>query len=75
MTYKNYLYTLAVAAIKIYQRVFFAQRQFVRCKYLPSCSEYMLLALQKYGLYKGSMLGIWRILRCNPFCKGGVDLP
>lgn len=45
----------------------------VNCKYYPSCSEYMKQAIQKYGSFKGLYLGIKRILRCNPFSKGGYD--
>lgn len=45
----------------------------IHCKYYPSCSEYTKQAIQKYGVVKGSILGIWRILRCNPFSKGGYD--
>ena len=43
------------------------------CKYLPTCSQYMIDALEKHGVIKGLALGIWRILRCNPFSKGGYD--
>ncbi|MBP6873054.1 MAG: membrane protein insertion efficiency factor YidD [Clostridia bacterium] len=43
------------------------------CKYRPSCSEYMIEALQRYGVLRGLPRGIWRILRCNPFSKGGYD--
>jgi len=43
------------------------------CKYIPTCSEYALTALRKYGFWKGMGLTAWRILRCNPFSKGGVD--
>lgn len=43
------------------------------CKYTPSCSQYMIDALTKYGPIKGLLMGIWRILRCNPFSKGGYD--
>ena len=43
------------------------------CRFTPTCSEYAMEALQKHGALKGSMLAIWRILRCNPFCKGGYD--
>lgn len=43
------------------------------CKYYPSCSEYTKQAIEKYGALKGSFLGMWRILRCNPFSKGGYD--
>ena len=43
------------------------------CKYVPSCSEYMKQAIKIHGSFKGVMMGIWRILRCNPFSKGGYD--
>ena len=45
------------------------------CKYTPSCSEYTLQAIQKRGLIIGGALGLWRILRCNPCSRGGIDLP
>ena len=44
-----------------------------KCPYFPSCSQYGLEAIEKYGAFKGSLLALWRILRCNPFSKGGVD--
>jgi len=44
-----------------------------RCKYHPSCSEYTKQAIIKYGSIKGIAMGIGRILRCNPFSKGGYD--
>ncbi|HWQ98043.1 MAG TPA: membrane protein insertion efficiency factor YidD [Clostridia bacterium] len=43
------------------------------CRFTPTCSEYAVEALSKHGALKGSLLAIWRILRCNPFCKGGYD--
>ncbi|MCR5606541.1 MAG: membrane protein insertion efficiency factor YidD [Treponema sp.] len=43
------------------------------CRFRPSCSQYALEAITKYGPFKGLVLAIWRILRCNPFCKGGYD--
>ena len=43
------------------------------CKYRPTCSEYALQAVEKHGAIKGSFMAIWRILRCNPFSKGGYD--
>jgi hypothetical protein len=45
----------------------------IRCKYYPTCSEYTKQAIIKYGALKGVFLGIARILRCNPFSKGGYD--
>lgn len=44
------------------------------CRFYPTCSMYMLQALQRYGPLKGSYLGIKRILKCHPFHKGGYDL-
>lgn len=43
------------------------------CRFVPTCSQYTVEAIQKYGALKGGLMGAWRILRCNPFCKGGYD--
>jgi len=43
------------------------------CKYLPTCSQYAVEAIEKYGALKGGLLALWRILRCNPFSRGGYD--
>ena len=43
------------------------------CKYQPTCSEYAKQAIEKYGAIKGSFLAVKRILKCNPFSKGGYD--
>jgi putative membrane protein insertion efficiency factor len=45
------------------------------CKYHPSCSEYAIQALRRYGFARGSVLAAWRLLRCNPWSHGGVDKP
>jgi len=58
--------------IKIYQRVLSPLFP-PSCRFIPTCSEYSIQALKKYGAIKGSVLSIWRILRCNPFNKGGYD--
>lgn len=44
-----------------------------KCPYFPSCSQYGLEAVARYGAWKGGLLCVWRILRCNPFSKGGYD--
>ncbi len=44
-----------------------------RCKYLPTCSQYAVEAISKYGALKGGLMAAWRILRCNPFSRGGYD--
>ena len=45
----------------------------INCKYYPSCSEYMKQAIEKYGCFLGTIKGIKRVLKCNPFSKGGYD--
>ena len=51
----------------------FFEKQGIRCKYYPTCSEYSIQAYKKYGFLKGSFLSFMRILKCNPFSKGGYD--
>ena len=43
------------------------------CRFEPTCSEYAVQAVEKYGAVRGTWMGLWRILRCQPFCKGGHD--
>lgn len=62
----------AMALIRFYQRQI-SPSLGPRCKYDPSCSSYALTAVERYGLLKGSILAVWRVLRCNPFSKGGYD--
>ena len=45
------------------------------CRFYPSCSQYAVLAIKKYGVIVGVAKAMWRILRCHPFSKGGVDFP
>ncbi len=58
--------------IKFYQK-FISPMKKPCCIYYPTCSNYACEAYQKYGFFKGTYLTIWRILRCNPFSKGGYD--
>jgi len=60
--------------IKFYQ-VFFSPVLKRNCRFYPSCSEYSYQAIKKYGTLKGLIRSFWRILRCNPWNKGGIDLP
>ncbi|MDY6012013.1 membrane protein insertion efficiency factor YidD [Clostridium sp.] len=43
------------------------------CRYVPTCSQYAIEAVEKYGAFKGGLMAAWRILRCNPLSKGGYD--
>lgn len=59
--------------IKFYKKFISPMKRTPSCKYTPSCSQYALEALQKYGPLKGSYLAVRRILRCNYFHEGGYD--
>lgn len=66
---------LLIKLIKIYQKHIskWLKSKNINCKFYPTCSEYTKQAIKKYGAGKGLILGIFRILRCNPFSKGGYD--
>lgn len=46
-----------------------------QCRFYPTCSNYCILAIRKHGFWKGCLLTAWRLLRCQPLCKGGIDYP
>ena len=56
-----------------FYRVFLSPLKPPLCRYVPTCSEYAMIAVEKYGAAKGSLLAIKRILRCHPFHEGGYD--
>ena len=66
---------ILIFLIKFYQKHIssWLESKNVKCKYYPPCSEYTKQAIEKYVAFKGCLKGIWRILRCNPFSKGGYD--
>lgn len=59
--------------IRFYRKYISGLKGGPTCKFYPTCSEYALEAVEKYGAFKGGRLAVWRILRCNPFSRGGVD--
>ena len=63
---------LFIAVIKLYQKYLSPLKSF-KCPYYPTCSQYGMEAIEKYGAIKGGLLALWRIIRCNPFSKGGYD--
>ena len=63
---------ILIAAIKFYRKNI-SVRTSPKCKYYPTCSQYGIEAIERFGALKGSALTLWRILRCNPFSKGGYD--
>ena len=61
-----------LSMIRFY-RLFISLLKSPCCRFIPTCSEYALEAIQKYGAIKGSWLAVKRILKCHPFHKGGYD--
>jgi putative membrane protein insertion efficiency factor len=64
---------ILIGLIKFYRKYLSGVKPVPTCKYIPTCSEYGIEAIEKYGAFKGGLLTVWRILRCNPFSKGGYD--
>lgn len=70
---KNPLKSLIKFLIRTYQVTLSPRFSHGSCRYVPTCSQYALEAVEIHGVFKGSLLAIRRILRCNPFFKGGYD--
>ena len=64
---------LCIALIKFYRKYLSRLKSNPTCRFTPTCSAYALEAYQKRGFIVGTILTVWRILRCNPFCAGGYD--
>ncbi|MDD4202067.1 MAG: membrane protein insertion efficiency factor YidD [Candidatus Omnitrophica bacterium] len=61
-----------INAIKFYRK-YLSPLKIQSCRFYPTCSEYAIKSLEQHGIIKGSCRSLWRILRCNPFSKGGID--
>ncbi|MFA6486112.1 MAG: membrane protein insertion efficiency factor YidD [Candidatus Magasanikbacteria bacterium] len=82
MKFFRYLRHPFLWAIRLYQHTISPDHGFFKhrfpygyCRFHPSCSEYGYQVIKKRGLLIGLPLAIWRVLRCNPWSKGGIDLP
>lgn len=64
---------LLLGLIRLYQATFSRTLPQDTCRFYPSCSHYGYQAIYKYGVLKGGLMAAWRVLRCNPFNKGGFD--
>lgn len=63
---------ILIKLIELYRKNI-SPRKIPCCRFTPTCSAYAIEAIQKRGAFVGTLLSIWRILRCNPLCKGGYD--
>ncbi|KPJ74178.1 hypothetical protein AMJ52_01575 [candidate division TA06 bacterium DG_78] len=63
---------IAIAIVKAYQCILGPLFPRV-CRFEPTCSTYAIEAIDRFGVVKGGLLSVWRIVRCNPFCVGGWD--
>jgi len=66
---------VAIFPIRLYQLLVSPLLPANTCKFHPSCSEYAVQAIRKHGVFRGIPMAGWRILRCHPWAKGGVDYP
>ena len=63
---------ILIKLIELYRKNI-SPRKIPCCRFTPTCSAYAIEAIKKRGAFVGALLSIWRILRCNPLCKGGYD--
>ena len=63
---------LALSIVRLYQR-WISPSLAPSCRYVPTCSEYAMEAIDRYGVLRGGAMAAWRLLRCHPFVKGGYD--
>ena len=63
---------ILIILIKVYKK-YISPYKNSKCPYVPTCSDYSIMAIEKHGAAKGLLLTVWRILRCNPFSQGGYD--
>lgn len=63
---------ISIAVIRFYQKKISPLFP-PRCRFYPTCSQYAVEAIERFGVFKGGLLGLWRLLRCNPLFPGGFD--
>jgi putative membrane protein insertion efficiency factor len=64
--------SLALAMLRVYKR-WISPAFPPSCRYVPTCSEYAMEAVERYGVWRGGLMAAWRVLRCHPLAKGGYD--
>lgn len=71
---KNPIQHIILEIINFYQK-FVSPSLGQHCRFYPTCSQYGVLAIKKHGVIRGTFLAFWRLLKCNPWNRGGIDLP
>lgn len=61
-----------ISSIEFYRRKISPNKP-AMCKFYPTCSQYAITSLERFGIFKGSALALWRLIRCSPFTSGGFD--
>ena len=64
--------TIALAILRLYKR-WISPALLPSCRYVPTCSEYAMEAIERFGVLRGGAMAAWRLFRCHPFVKGGYD--
>lgn len=70
---KKLIKKVMIFLIRTYQLTISPRFSHGSCRYTPTCSQYAIEAIEIHGIFKGTLMAIWRIMRCNPFFKGGWD--
>ena len=73
MTLHRFLVQVVLLPVVFYRRVLSPMKRTPSCRYLPTCSEYAIEAVHKRGIVVGTVLAVWRVLRCNPLFHAGYD--
>jgi putative membrane protein insertion efficiency factor len=65
---------LLIGGVRLY-KIFLSPLLGQHCRFTPTCSTYFIESVRKHGVNKGTIRGVWRVIRCNPWCRGGDDPP
>jgi putative membrane protein insertion efficiency factor len=78
--FRHYPRYLVIKILNLYQRTLSRDHGFFKflapygyCKFSPTCSQYAIEAIERYGIFSGGVKALWRVLRCHPWSKGGWD--
>ncbi len=70
---RSFLASAMLKSVDFYRRSISPYKGSAACKYVPTCSQYARTAIERYGAIRGGRMAAWRLMRCNPWSKGGYD--